>query len=314
MINRRFRLFAWSMLPINLGVILWGTFVRATGSGAGCGSHWPTCDGQVIPRIESTEKLIEFTHRLTSGMVMILALVLLVWAFRAYPRGHLVRRGAAWSMAFMLIEAGVGAALVLNEWVADNDSMVRAVIMSLHLVNTFLLIGAFVLTALWASGWRGMRLAGQGIVTPLLGIGFVAMLVLAASGGVTALGDTLFPGSTTYDTFSPTAHLLLRLRIFHPMIALVTGMYLVAASLTISRLRPSKKVLLPALALVGLFAAQVVVGFVNLAWSAPVWLQLVHLMMADFVWTAFVVLAAGALELSPSPAVSPERERLQPAV
>lgn len=93
MLRLRFAAFAWANVAYNLLVILWGAFVRATGSGAGCGDHWPLCDGQVIPRAPSTEMLIEFTHRLTSGVALLGAVALLVWAFRAYGRGHRVRRG-----------------------------------------------------------------------------------------------------------------------------------------------------------------------------------------------------------------------------
>jgi len=48
--SRRFTHFAWLALATNVAVILWGAYVRATGSGAGCGAHWPLCQGEVVPR------------------------------------------------------------------------------------------------------------------------------------------------------------------------------------------------------------------------------------------------------------------------
>ena len=66
-LNRLAR-YAWGVLGINLLVILWGAYVRATGSGAGCGSHWPLCNGEVVPRSAGLATLIEFTHRATSGV------------------------------------------------------------------------------------------------------------------------------------------------------------------------------------------------------------------------------------------------------
>ncbi len=45
-----FSRYAWGVLLWNVLVALWGAYVRATGSGAGCGSHWPTCNGEILPR------------------------------------------------------------------------------------------------------------------------------------------------------------------------------------------------------------------------------------------------------------------------
>jgi heme A synthase len=138
----RFAKYAWGVLAYNILVILWGAYVRATGSGAGCGSHWPLCNGEVIPRAEQVETLIEFAHRLTSGLSLLLVVGLLVWAFRSYPKGHLVRLGAGLSMFFIITEALVGAGLVLFEWVAQDVSSGRVISMAVHLVNTFLLLAS----------------------------------------------------------------------------------------------------------------------------------------------------------------------------
>ncbi|HET9221390.1 MAG TPA: COX15/CtaA family protein, partial [Roseiflexaceae bacterium] len=123
----RFALFAWAVLGYNLLVILWGAYVRATGSGAGCGDHWPLCNGEVIPRSPGAEMLVEFTHRASSGIALLLVVGLLVWAMRAYPKGHSVRQGAKLSMLLIIVEALVGAGLVLFKLVAGDDSLYRVV-------------------------------------------------------------------------------------------------------------------------------------------------------------------------------------------
>ena len=159
----RFAKYAWGVLAFNMFVILWGAFVRASGSGAGCGSHWPLCNGVVIPPLPQLETIIEFTHRITSGVSLLLVVGLLVWAFRAYPRGHSVRLGAVLSMIFIVTEALIGAVLVLFSWVAKNESTGRVISVALHQTNTFLLLALLTLTAWWASGGTPMRLKGQGI-------------------------------------------------------------------------------------------------------------------------------------------------------
>src|SRR5512146_1869905 len=87
----RFAKFSWGVLGYNVFVILFGAYVRATGSGAGCGAHWPLCNGVVIPHPQRIETIIEFTHRLTSGLTLVLVAALVIWAWRKYPKGSLLR-------------------------------------------------------------------------------------------------------------------------------------------------------------------------------------------------------------------------------
>jgi protoheme IX farnesyltransferase len=91
--------YAWGVLVWNVLVALWGAYVRATGSGAGCGAHWPTCNGEIIPRAPQVETLIEFTHRATSGLAFLAVLALLILALRTLPKGHPARFGAGLSMS-----------------------------------------------------------------------------------------------------------------------------------------------------------------------------------------------------------------------
>jgi heme A synthase len=301
--QRSFVVFCWILLTYTVLVILWGAYVRATGSGAGCGNHWPLCDGQVIPRETTTEMIVEFSHRLSSGLAGLLALILLIWAFRAYPQGHPVRVGAVISMFFMLMEGTVGALLVRLELVAQNDSVLRAVMIAVHLLNTFLLLASITLTAWWATGGKPLQLRQQGKVGILLGIGLLGMLLLGASGAITALGDTLFPANSLVEgiqqDLSPTAHFLVRLRVWHPAIAIGMGVYLIWASTIISRLRPSPPTKALTYTIKVLFLLQLAGGFLNVYLLAPVWMQLIHLLLADMVWINLVLLAASALKQKP---------------
>jgi heme A synthase len=297
--QRRFAIYAWAVVAYNLTVIVWGAFVRATGSGAGCGAHWPLCNGQVVPRAPRLETLIELAHRLSSGMAGLLVIGLLAGALRAFPRGHIARRGAWIALGLMLLEGALGAGLVLLGLVDDNSSPARAVAMGVHLINTLLLIGALTLTAWWGAGGAAPRLRGQGLVAWLLMAGVAGMLALGASGAVTALGDTLFPAGSLREGFAqdrdPTAHILLRLRVWHPSLAIGLGVYLLAAGRLVSRRRPSAAAQAAAGALALLFLAQIGLGALNLVLLAPLALQLAHLLLADLVWIALTLLCATAL-------------------
>ncbi len=294
-----FAKYAWTVLFWNVLVVLWGAFVRATGSGAGCGNHWPTCNGQVIPLSAKTSTLIEFTHRMMSGVSLILVVGLLIWAWRAYPRHHLVRLGAVLSMVFIITEALVGAGLVLFQWVGQNVSVGRVISIAVHLVNTFLLLASLTLTAWWASGGQPLRLRGQGVWTWVFGFGLLGVLLLGISGSITALGDTLFPATSLSEgvrqDFSGTANFLIRLRIWHPLIAITVGVYLAALALRLlsktARLQTGRL----GWALGGIFLVQLSAGVVNVYLLAPVWMQLVHLALADSVWIVLVITAASVL-------------------
>lgn len=314
--QRRFTLYAWGVLTYNLLVILWGAFVRATGSGAGCGRHWPLCNGQVIPRAQQVETLIEFSHRVTSSLDGLLVIGLVIWALRAFPRGHLARRGAWLSLGFVIFEGILGAGLVLFELTAHNASFARAVAMAAHLINTLLLLSVITLTAWWSSGGGAIRWRGQGAIGTMLGIGLLAVMFLGASGAVTALGDTLFPAGSLREglaqDFDPLSHFLLRLRIWHPSLSIVTGIYLVVVSQIVARRRPTQPVRVAAAVLMLLFVAQLAIGAVNVLLLAPVAMQLIHLLMADLVWIALVLLSASALAVeapttAPRPALAATR-------
>lgn len=311
---RRRRVLAAITLGVNLAVILWGALVRASGSGAGCGNHWPLCNGEFVPRAPAVATLIEFGHRLSSGFALLLVVGLVLTA-RGLPRRAPFRRAAWATLGLMLSEALLGAGLVLLEHVADDPSLARGWWMAGHLVNTFLLVGGLALTV-WFAGVAGEpgapAEAGEGRpdgrVQPAPPIALTALvlggvLLLGVSGAITALGDTLFPVTSLEQgralTFAPEAHLFVRLRIWHPLIALALGGLLVPA--TRSLVRASRDPVAPRLrvALVAIYAAQLGVGLSDVHWLAPVSIQLVHLLLADLIWILLVWLVAAVFWPAP---------------
>lgn len=314
----RFRRLAIAVLVYTLAVILWGAFVRATGSGAGCGSHWPACNGEVIPRAPTVATIIEFTHRFTSGLALLAVLVLGFAAFKTFPKGHSARHGAVMSIVFMLTEALVGAGIVLLEYVAQDERIGRAAWMGVHLINTFLLLAALTLTVVRADHPGKLVLRGQGRVGAAIGASFLGMLLLGVTGAIAALGDTLFPSLTLAQgmaqDLSPAAHWFERLRVLHPVSAVLVGVLVTLTAMLVARLRPSPRVRTWAGVVRAIFGIQFAIGIINLALLAPVAMQLVHLLFADFLWMAFVVLASAALAegaehgVSGVPAVERSRE------
>jgi heme a synthase len=293
---RRFAAFAWGVLIYNVLVIAWGAFVRATGSGAGCGSHWPLCNGEVLPRAPQLETIIEFSHRASSGVALLLVAALVPLAWRTFGRGHRVRVMALVSLGFILFEALLGAGLVLLEYVAEDTSVARAYWVAGHLVNTFLLLGVLTLTAWWGGGAPPIRLRQQpGILLGTLAAALVGMLVLGASGGITALGDTLHLTAGITPEESPLVATLVDLRSYHPLLALVVGGLILLATFTARNLRPSPAVTRLSWTLIAFFCGQLIIGAFNVVLKAPVAMQLIHLVVSDAIWIALVLLTANAL-------------------
>ncbi len=309
-----FRRFAWVVLAATLGVILWGAYVRASGSGAGCGSHWPTCNGDVIPRAPSVATLVEFGHRASSGVVGLLVAAQLVWAFRAFGAGHLVRRAAIFSTVFLATEALIGRGIVLSGLVARDASMARAVSTSAHLVNTFLLLGSLMLTVCWAHDDAPRKLRVSPGVTSGLVLGLVAIIAVGMTGAVAALGDTLFPARSLAEGMAsdlgPSAHLFLRIRTWHPVAAVLVACYLLvvsslAASRGEKRLRPLGN------GVSRIVVTQIAAGLLNLWLLAPIFMQLLHLLLADLLFISLVRLTAASLDASAGdalPAALPQGE------
>jgi heme a synthase len=293
---QRFRQFAWTVLGYNLLVVLWGAYVRASGSGAGCGGNWPLCNGQVVPRAPQIETIIEFSHRIMSGLALIAVVALCLAAFRLFPRGHRVRRLSASSVVFLFVEALLGAGLVLFDYVAHNASLGRAVYLAAHLTNTLLLLGALATTA-WYATARPMELKLKEVPWPFWSALPVAVLV-CVTGSIAALGDTLFPSATLAagmrQDFSPAASFLVRLRLIHPVVAAVSG--LLFAAVAFFALRSNARPKMRTLSVLVIFStiAQLCAGLVNLALLAPVRMQIVHLFLADVVWVALVLFVAEA--------------------
>jgi heme A synthase len=293
--SNRFAVAASALLVYTIFVVLWGAFVRASLSGDGCGDHWPLCNGVALPVEPSTKTIIELTHRVTSGICWIWTAVMWFAALRLFPRGHATRSAAGWSLFFMTTEALVGAGLVLFRMVADNPSTARAAWMSAHLINTFLLLAALTWMAVSAFQTEGARFRRDAWTRRVFAGAALVMLLVGVSGAVAALGDTLFPSDSLVEgireDFSPTSHIFLKLRLWHPVLAVLGAGYLIWLGAALLRREPGTSTRALGLTLGALVVLQIGAGLLNVALLAPVWLQLVHLLIADATWIVLVVLA-----------------------
>jgi len=298
MFASRFTGYAWFVVLYNIGVILWGAVVRATGSGAGCGNHWPTCNGEIIPLNPEIETLIEFSHRITSAFAGILVIILVVWAFRRVGSSRLTKVMAVLSLIFIIIEGALGAGLVVLELVADNDSALRAFMIALHLANTLVLLTWLALTA-WASDKPHLTHFSMPTRHKILIGSILFILAITSSmGAVTALGDTLFPAENLIDgmvaRYDPTSHFLVQLRLVHPSLAILASLGMIFSAVMLRNRIDTPRMEKRANMLIWLTMLQLIVGGVNVVLLAPVAISLIHLLIADAMWILMVILVAEA--------------------
>lgn len=295
-----FAKYAWLILAYNIIVILWGAFLRASLSGDGCGQHWLTCGGEVVPTAPQFKTIIEFSHRLSTGLAFVAVLILFVWSFRKFAKVNAIRKTAFASFLMMIVEALIGAGLVLTGNTAENWTPTRPFWMAAHLITTFTLLAVLTLCAWFSSGGKPFGFSAPRKILLVLGIGVIGILLVGMSGTVAALSSMLFPSTSLAESvskdFSTTSHILLRLRISHPIISILVAVFLAFSSYWLKTMfAANEQVKRWANLLILLVAAQLAFGSLTLLMLAPILMQLGHLLLADAIWTVFVLMSANVL-------------------
>ena len=274
-------------LVVSIFSIIAGAIVRATGSGDGCGSSWPTCNGEIIPKFDTSSELIEFSHRSISGILLIITLIIFVKSFK--DEVPILQKKIIWFLTFfVLLEALIGAVIVIYEWVGLNSSPPRIIAVPLHLVNTFGLLGTYTLlfhltknskTNLINFFDRGFK------------IGLFLFLLSGTTGSIAALADAIFPSESFIaglaEDFDSKSQILTRLRILHPLFASALSVYLYSEA---NRLQSEYKVIAKNIKL--LIFLGVFLGVLNVVSNIILPLSILHLLIADLLWIVYVYKSA----------------------
>ena len=289
------KLISYTKLGIILSIlsILAGAFVRATGSGDGCGSTWPTCKGKIIPQLSDPSEVIEFSHRSISGILLIVTLIIFIKS-RNMSKGTIVRTTVNFLTFFVVFEAAIGAVIVLYEWVGLNSSLPRIIAVPIHLVNTFGLLACYaVLYKVLLNNFKNIKqLWDRRFV-------FVAFLFLlsGATGSITALADVLFPSASFYEglmeDFDRTSELLTRLRILHPIVATGLSVALVIES---RKIQKDYKIDVKFLQLLVIVA--VTLGVLNVLSNIVLLLSIFHLAIADLLWITYIYVSMDKIKIN----------------
>jgi len=294
--------FAWGTLAFNVLVILWGNVVRATNSGNGCGNHWPFCSGQIVPTLTNVHTQIEFWHRASVGLGFFAIIGLLIWTRLSTAPWHMARKTATLAVVFAVLEAFLGAMLVKLGYTGQDHSVGRVILLSIHLTNTMMMLGAMAMTAnLLAQNQDKAKLAIKRNEVILLLVGMLATLVVCVSGSLAALGDTLFPMPTlamaVQKDFAASSPWLLRLRWTHPALAMIATIFIfwiaIRALINTGTIKIARRNRIISGMLIGLIGYQFSIGLLDVVLLAPVPLQVLHLLGADMLWIALVLLVAG---------------------
>jgi heme a synthase len=305
-----FAKYAWFVLAYNILVILWGVFLRASKSGDGCGQHWLTCHGEVIPSAPELKTIIEFSHRITSALDGFIVIGLLIWAIWRWKSGKsgqngLVLKMAIGSFLLVIVEGLLGAGLVLTGNTAENLTAARPFWMAAHLITTLILLTFLTLTAWFASGGKRFNFNVEPKVKLFLLLGVFGFLLVGMSGSVAALSSMIFPSETLTEgiakDFSATSNILLRLRVSHPILSILTSVYLIFLAGWLRKKSENNASVVRWSNIISiLILLQIAFGAMTLLTLAPIVMQLGHLFFADAIWIAFVLLTANFLSLEDS--------------
>ena len=299
-----FAKYAWFALGYNVLVIVWGVFLRASRSGDGCGQFWLTCNGELIPSAPQFKTIIEFSHRMTTAIDGFVMLILLGWAIKIFvgdrsTQSRQVLYAAIGSFIFVITEAAVGAGLVLTGNVAEAVTDTRPLWAMGHLINTFILLTFLALTAWFATRERKVAFRADLRTTGLIALGVAGLLAVGLSGSLAALSNMLFPSQSLAEgvakDFSETSNIILRLRLSHPILSILTGVYLIFLAGWLKAKASDANTSWWSNALSMLVIGQVIFGGATLLTLGPIVMQLGHLFLADAVWIAFVLLVASYL-------------------
>ncbi len=281
----KFANFAKLTLIYLIAVILFGAWVRTSLSGAGCGDHWPLCNGNILPLNSSTKTWVEFSHRISSGLSGLLVLILMIFGFKFFPKKHVGRFFSVGAFIFILLEGAIGALLVKRGLVTTNPSLERAIVTALHLINTQILLGF--LTGIIFFSKRENFGSIIDMIPKGLSLILGLLLLVSASGAIVALGDLIFPALNLTEgikqDFAETSHWLIRLRLIHPILAIGTALMVFIFSLK----RPDEFGKLKSI-LSWVVFIQLVAGLLNVILLAPSWMQIVHLGVACFLWILII--------------------------
>ena len=270
-------------LLLSIASILAGAFVRATGSGDGCGATWPTCKGKIIPALSDTSELIEFSHRSLSGVLLVVTLIIFAKT-RKFQKDSLVRIVTKYLTFFVIFEALIGAVIVIFEWVGLNSSLPRIIAVPIHLVNTFGLLGSYAIL------YKILQDDLQNIKN-MFNKNFLLIsslfLLSGATGSITALADVLFPSASFVEgflaDFDRTSEVLTRLRILHPIISSTLSIVLYVYATGIRKKYNVSVKPLQILILIAVF-----LGVINVLSNIVLPLSILHLAIADFLWISYI--------------------------
>ena len=295
-LQSRFCWFTWCLLVCTVAVIVSGDVVQATSSGAGCGESWPRCDGALFPSISDAHTAIEFTHRIATTVLSLGFIILVIGAWKLYSRHHHIWTTTLIASGFLIVEILLGAALVLFGWVESNASWGRVFADVLHVINTFLLVGSIALIAWFARGYPTLNIDFSKYPTKLLTGSVTVILLIAITGTINSLADTLALSNEVDIDETPIALILINVRALHPVIAIVGGLGIFYVMLRLNYVT-NDNFSKPLIAVQAVIIVQFVVGMLNVLLLTPLEIQIVHLILAETLWVLVVLLIAQILTI-----------------
>lgn len=144
------RRLSWATLVLAFGHIVFGAIVRITGSGMGCGEHWPQCHGYWFPPLSRPDLIIEVSHRYLAATLTAAILWCVAYAWR--KRSEAGVGGAGGVLRPLVLAAGLVVAAALLGAATVFLALANKWVIVTHLAIAMSLLGALVVAVVRAGG------------------------------------------------------------------------------------------------------------------------------------------------------------------
>ena len=286
--TRLLRRLAWAGAVLAVGLVVLGGVVRITGSGMGCGDHWPRCNGEWFPPLD-LPTAIEIGHRWAAVLVSLFVVATFAVAWLRHRREPELFRPAALAVILLVAQVLLGAVTVKLELPAS--------VVIVHLMNAMLLVGALVVTALRArpgglpprpvrrhAAHRLVHLAaGAGLAVILLGASVANM-----NAGWSCRGFPFCEGAGLLPPAVPLGPLHWTHRVAaYAFLAIIAVLTVRVGRRREEELGPLRTA---AYAVLALTLMQIVVAATMVLHLLPPSLRAAHLALGTLLWVALIVL------------------------
>ena len=288
------RRYSYAAFFVACAHLVFGAIVRISGSGMGCGDHWPRCYGYWFPPLSRPDLIIEVSHRYLASLLLLSLVALLAAAWRRRDQPGVGGPGGVLRGAALAVALGLSAALLGAMTVKLGNAPLATLA---HWTVAMSLVASVVATVIRAGGLGGTSARDGGVSMRTKRAAFAGAalaLVAVVMGGLTAK----YPGAavacpsfplcgTNPDVQGAAVHVQLT----HRIIAVLLVLHLFGVVMALRKRQESPLLRRVAMIAFSLGILQLLVAGAMIGMRLPPALRSLHEATGVSIWIATFALA-----------------------